>query len=175
MKRFISSLDKTSSIITWSIAALAVVILLVSIRAYKRSDGDPLILVFSGIAPVLLIGIMLGMYFFRIMAITLNDTSLTIERQIKPVNINYQDIKSVRKVQDEEMKMTIRTFGNGGLFGYTGLYYNKKLGSMNWYCTQRKNYILIVKTNNKQLVITPDDPDSFMRELRLIKPGLVME
>ncbi len=53
---------------------------------------------------------------------------------------------------------TLRTFGNGGLFGYYGKYYNRKYGSLWVYARNNKNRT-IIKTNYKaQYIISPDDP-----------------
>ena len=73
------------------------------------------------------------------------------------------------------MRFAIRTFGNGGVFGYTGYFYKKGIGSMLWYCTQRANYILIEKTNGKKIVITPDDADGFMKDIGNAHQSLVPE
>ncbi len=172
MKKFISSLDQTSYIITWSIIALAVVIFFAGFYAYKKSGDEPLVLVLSALGPIVLGGLVIIMYFLKPLSVIVDNNSITIERKFKPVVIRFSEIKTVRLLQKGEMKGTIRTFGNGGIFGYTGLYYNKTMGSMTWYCTQRKKYILVEKTNNKKLIITPDNPDDFIQSLRSINPKI---
>ena len=39
-----------------------------------------------------------------------------------------------------------------------------------FYCTQPKNIILITKKDNSSIVITPDDPQSFMEDIRSMYP-----
>jgi hypothetical protein len=63
----------------------------------------------------------------------------------------------VRTLADNEAKGTIRTFGVGGLFGYFGKFHTPGIGHSTFYATQRKNKILIVTSNDKKIVITPDD------------------
>ena len=127
--------------------------------------------------PVMLIGtipllvISVAMYILSPLSVTVDDHSITINRRAKPVVIEFSDIARIHKVVD--MKFALRTFGNGGLFGYTGQYYKNGIGSMTWYCTQRKNYILIEKTTGKKIVITPDDPDGFLQDIKQTHPFLV--
>lgn len=125
------------------------------------------------ITPALLLGISIAMYFLRPLSVKIYDFSITINRKIKPVIIEFSEVRAISKVHD--MKFAMRTFGNGGLFGYTGKYYQKDIGSMTWYCTQRKNYILIEKTNGKNIVITPDDPDGLLQEIAIHHSFLVID
>lgn len=55
------------------------------------------------------------------------------------------------------MKWTIRTFGNGGLFGYFGKFYNAAFGKMTWYATRRNNYLVLSTSENGKIVLTPDN------------------
>ncbi len=87
----------------------------------------------------------------------------------------FNDIKTIRKVDSSNMKYSIRTMGNGGLWGYTGKYYNRKLGSMTFYCSQRANYILVELTTGKKIIITPDEPDALIAELKLQHPSFTIE
>ncbi len=37
------------------------------------------------------------------------------------------------------------------------------MGAMTWYATRRNNYVLIT-TNNNKIIITPDNPENFVKE-----------
>jgi len=87
----------------------------------------------------------------------LNKDELIIKRPIKPVVIKRTDIEDIVFLTDEQLKWTIRSFGVGGLFGYFGYFYNRQLGSMLWYTTQRTNRILIRLKNEEKIVISPDN------------------
>lgn len=123
------------------------------------------------IAPVLLITLLIAFYILKPRYITADTSELAIHSITRPVSFPYHTICSVSKVSSKDMSGAVRTFGNGGLFGYTGKYYNSRLGKMTWYCTQRKNYILLTLTNNKKIVITPDDPEALLEELRSVAPA----
>lgn len=124
-----------------------------------------------GVGMILLPGTVAVMYLLKTKSVTVNETGIIINRTISPVKILLSEISSVQ--QPEDMQFAIRTMGNGGIFGYMGKYYKKGIGSMTWYCTQRKNFVLIEKTNEKKIVVTPDDADGFMQQIRAQKPELV--
>ncbi len=65
------------------------------------------------------------------------------------------------KVDNEKMKWTIRKIGVGGLFGYYGKFVKRSFGSMTFYATRRNNYVLVTMTDDRKIIITPDDPDEF--------------
>lgn len=126
------------------------------------------------IAPVLLLTLLIAFYILKPLYITAEADVLTIHRKYGPVSFPYTTICSISMLSNKDMSGAIRTFGNGGLFGYTGKYYNNRFGKMTWYCTQRKNYILIILTNNKKIVITPDNPAELLMELRKYVPADVI-
>jgi hypothetical protein len=55
------------------------------------------------------------------------------------------------------MQGSIRTFGNGGLFGFIGLFRNKKLGRYRAFATDEKNAV-VLRFATHTLVITPEQP-----------------
>lgn len=59
---------------------------------------------------------------------------------------------------------SIRTFGIGGLFGYIGYFKNSILGSYKAYATNSEKAVLI-ETSDKPIIVTPDDPDLFVKNL----------
>ncbi len=65
----------------------------------------------------------------------------------------------------------LRIFGNGGLFGITGLYWNKTLGRFRLFGTDPRK-ALVLRLHNRIVVITPDDPEGLIRELHLRFPRL---
>ena len=170
MKEYKSSLDTIARFAPWFLILLAAVLFEKHFEASLTMVENlrvPLFYFGPGIIAVLYI----SMYLLRTTSIGIDSSTIVINRPVKPVTIDFSDIASIRKV--ENMKGAMRTFGNGGVFGYTGKYYKKDFGSMTWYCTQRKNYILIEKTNGKKLVITPDDVDGFMQDVASTHSSLI--
>jgi Bacterial PH domain len=172
MKTFPSSLDRIVRVIPYCIMGLAVIIAIIGFFTIKKSGYDLIILISVSLGPFIMAGLLIAMYYLQPLSVTIDNNGIAINRRAKPVIINFSDIRSVRALSADEMKRCIRTFGNGGLYGYTGQYYNKIMGSMTWYCSQRQNYILI-ETNRKKIIITPDDVVGFLQELKAIHPALL--
>ena len=99
-------------------------------------------------------------------AYELQDSSLNILCPFYSFSYAKKDIQRVRFADRTEMVATIRVFGVGGLFGYYGKFYNRTLGWMNWFATQRKNYIILETTGNDKIVLTPDNAEEFMTALK---------
>ena len=110
----------------------------------------------AGIILVMISALLFG-YLFSIKNYTLENGKLTINRPIGNKSINIAEITEVRPVHKDELSGSIRTFGNGGFFGYYGKYYNRKLGHMTLYTTQTRNRILIRTTRGQKIIISPDD------------------
>jgi hypothetical protein len=56
----------------------------------------------------------------------------------------------------------IRLLGSGGAFGWYGLFWNRSLGRYRAYVTDRSR-IVEVGTDQGMVVLSPDDPDRFLR------------
>ncbi len=59
----------------------------------------------------------------------------------------------VAPIGKEALSGSIRTFGNGGLFGYAGFFRNKALGSYRMYITRMKDLAVITDKAGKKTVI----------------------
>ncbi len=169
MKEYKSSLDVVARIVPWFLLFLAATIAIPLYTGYSTMGAGALPAVLLG--PVLIFALYISMYVLKTHSIRVDEYAITIDRKVKPVVIPFSEISSIRKVDD--MRFAIRTFGNGGVFGYTGYFYKKGIGSMVWYCTQRTNYVLIETTKGKKIVITPDDADGFLRDIAEAHPMIV--
>ncbi len=77
-------------------------------------------------------------------------------------------IMDARRVAKAEMNDLHRTFGVGGLFGYSGHYHNETIGDMTFYATQNKNWVLVHTIKGESIILTPDDPDKFLYEVKAV-------
>ncbi|TNE33190.1 MAG: hypothetical protein EP349_00035 [Alphaproteobacteria bacterium] len=68
-------------------------------------------------------------------------------------------------VRDQNMRkgFTLRVLGNGGLFSGSGYYWNKQTGIFRAFISNQHKAVWI-KTPNKTLVISPDDPETFVQD-----------
>jgi len=69
--------------------------------------------------------------------------------------------------------MGLRLWGNGGLFAATGIFWNKAYGVFRAYVTSaRYQDFVLVETQTRKILISPADPESFVKALRSTAPGV---
>jgi len=69
------------------------------------------------------------------------------------------------------MKGSIRLFGNGGLFSFTGLYRNQAIGRYRAFVTDPGHCVALF-LQDRVVVISPADPADFLHSVRAHFPGI---
>ena len=108
--------------------------------------------------------------------VEINDDNITIYGPIRPIKtINFADILNIKEVTS----MASEFHGSGSVtfafldsFGYTDNRRNQIIGDARWYCSQLKNYV-IIETEKKKFVISPDDPAALIADIKRRHPALV--
>lgn len=67
-------------------------------------------------------------------------------------------------VEPDALRRSIRTFGNGGAFSFTGFYWNKRLGSYRAFVTDLRRTV-VLRYAKRRVVLSPDAPEEFVRDL----------
>lgn len=67
-------------------------------------------------------------------------------------------------VDPEALRGSIRLFGNGGLFSFTGIFRSPKLGRYRAYVTDPRRSV-ILRFADRVVVISPADPAAFVRDV----------
>jgi hypothetical protein len=99
------------------------------------------------------------------------DGTLIVKRLIGDVRIPLRDIREARAAAADDLSGCIRLFGSGGLFGWYGLFRTSKLGKCTWYITNRNNAVVLI-TGARTVVISPDDVEGFVSEIRTVVPEI---
>jgi len=111
--------------------------------------------------PLLVHGLLLLVYVFcwlyRVKSYDVLDRTLKINRTLQSVLISLDEIEKSEVIAKDDLQLVMRTFGNGGIFGYMGKYYHSNFGKMTWYATRMSNYALLTFKSGKKLILTPDD------------------
>jgi hypothetical protein len=155
-----TSLDLTAKIITINVTIFFAIIIFGQYPIIK--DAGRIIPIYT---TVTLLAIYLITYGFRPVNYQINTALLIIHRPISDVKIDRSVITGVELLDKEQTKWSFRTFGVGGLFGYYGKFFNSKIGSMTWYATRRDKMVLIRTSDNRKIVLTPDEPERFVASL----------
>lgn len=82
------------------------------------------------------------------------------------------DIRGLTRVWHDPavVRGSLRLFGNGGLFSFSGLFYNRALGRYRLFATDPKRAVVMVQPAGT-VAVTPDDPDAFLRVVRELFPS----
>lgn len=149
---------------------------------FKAARLDTLAIIISGFTTVLLVGLAIffifkaphGWIFSIVMILILiisyllspkrylfEGSKLIIEKVIgKRIIISLDEIEGYVLVPDLTKLKIARTFGNGGLFGYYGLFSTAEYGTINCQLTSLKN-VFIVKSKKGTFAFSPYDPLTF--------------
>jgi hypothetical protein len=95
----------------------------------------------------------------------IQERTIVVKRLIGNARISLDGVSELRKADADDFRGCIRLFGDGGLFGYYGLFRTSKLGKCWWYVTNRSNAMIVI-TGAKTVVISPDDVDGFIAAIR---------
>ncbi len=63
------------------------------------------------------------------------------------------------------LQRSTRTMGNGGMFGYTGHMYSKKIGKFVVYARRAVDLVLIELKDGKKVVVSCDEPQQFVADI----------
>jgi hypothetical protein len=120
-----------------------------------------------GLLPPLLI---LGSLLFVVRSYRIDGGHLSIRRMFWYTEIPLLGIHQA--VHDPlAIKGSLRIFGNGGLFGMTGLYWNKTLGRFRLFATDPAKAV-VLRLHGRIVVISPQETGAFLEELGRIFPRL---
>ncbi|MEJ2647581.1 MAG: PH domain-containing protein [Sedimentisphaerales bacterium] len=105
--------------------------------------------------------------FFMIRGYVITQNTLLIKRLFWNTKLDLTTLLSV-EIDTQGLKRSIRACGNGGLFCFAGLFWNKRIGSYRAFATSPKLSV-ILKFPKRTVVVTPDRPEKFtsiLKELR---------
>jgi hypothetical protein len=94
----------------------------------------------------------------------LTATQLEVERPLWNTAFPLAQLLSVAGNEDV-FKGSIRLFGNGGIFSFTGLFWKRGLGCYRAFATDPGRAV-VLKFRHRIIVITPDDPQHFIVRVR---------
>jgi len=84
------------------------------------------------------------------------------------LNAGKKVFKSLKKCSLLEQPLPfigIRLWGNGGLFGGTGIFWNRKYGIFRAYVTSaRHDDMLLIETEKHKIIISPQDKHIFLED-----------
>jgi len=118
-----------------------------------------------------MIGLLVACYALSPKGYVILDGMLTIEKIIgTKFTIPLSEIEAYVRVPDISKLRMARTFGNGGLFGFYGMFMTAEYGSVNFQLTTFKN-VFIIKSKKGTFAVSPALPERFEEQLRTVVEG----
>jgi hypothetical protein len=111
-------------------------------------------------APLLL---WLGSLLFTIRGYSITEDCILIHRLIWATRLPLEHLNEVN-LDGATFRNSMRCFGNGGIFGISGLYYNRREGTFRAFVTNTTRTVLL-KFASRTILVSPDDPKRFVSAL----------
>lgn len=105
---------------------------------------------------------------FTVRGYTIDGRTLLIHRLLWSTRLSLDGLQSAR-VEPGAMRGSLRLFGNGGLFSFSGLYRNAHLGSYRAWVTDLK-LAVVLRFPDRTWVVSPADPEAFVRQAQGGRP-----
>lgn len=116
----------------------------------------------------LLIVVVVGAALFTIRGYAIVPDAILVRRLFWTTRLPRAGLRSAT-FDPEAMSGSLRTCGNGGAFSFTGFYWSRKLGAYRAFVTDPRRAV-ILRYENRTIVVSPDEPENFVRELRSDMP-----
>lgn len=163
--QFPMSMDRKFTLFTWGVVLFQTSIFVgLGVVFWSLSSLPPYVFYVHCAIAALVLGIMPFVYFATPRSLSLTETSLNIHTAMgRAREMPLHDIAGVRV---ETLSRIIRTMGVGGMFGAWGEMKSEELPQFEGYITRSNKHVILERTNDKPLVLTPDDPEAFAQALQ---------
>jgi hypothetical protein len=101
---------------------------------------------------------------FAIRGYAVSEGVLVIKRLGWETVFPLVDLQSV-EINPHAMRSSIRLFGNGGLFSFTGLYRSKALGKYRAFVNDMDKTV-VLRFPERTIVVSPGDPEGFVEAVK---------
>lgn len=150
-------------LLRWMSALVTLLILSISLRGFADLHGHELSqpLLVSLILPISILG---GSALFIVRGYTITSDTLLIHRPLWDTVLPLAQLQSVEFLPNL-MSKSMRTCGNGGLYSFTGWFWNKPLGHYRAFVTDLKRTV-VLRFITRRIIISPDKPEAFVEALK---------
>jgi len=148
----------------WSLALLAIINIPLMLLLFLGSQGPAFFFVIMGVIFILIDGLLLSLSFLgKRISYSLGEDDFTVNFGLSKRKIPYS---SIRNVQLSQTKLLLRLFGASWPGIHWGLYKANDIGRVWVYSTKmRGNFVLMNLLNGEKIVISPEDPEIFLKAI----------
>jgi len=108
--------------------------------------------------------VLLGCFWYRVTGYQVRADRITISRMASDVDIPIRDIESI-EFDPDGMKRSLKVFGNGGVFGFYGKFWNRKYGKYRAFVTDLKK-VVVIRTGENIFMLSPEEPEKFIEKIK---------
>jgi hypothetical protein len=161
--RFPAPWDRTLRVATTvSLVAMAAVVAVLAVLASSLPGGAPPAL---ALAPASLLALTCGIAFaLSPRGYAIEAGKLRLERPLRAIEIPLASIRAAGALPDGALRGSVRVAGSGGLFGYYGRFWSRRLGAFRLHATRRTG-LVVVDTAADRFVLSPEPPERFVEVL----------
>jgi len=113
----------------------------------------------------LLPAMVIGAVPFVIRGYQITEDAILIRRLFWTTRLSRIGLKSA-EVMPGALKGSLRLFGNGGAFSFTGWYWNKTLGNYRAFVTDQERPV-VLRYSLKTIILSPGEPEEFVKNLSI--------
>jgi hypothetical protein len=114
----------------------------------------------SALVPV---AIIFGGLLFTVRGYTVAPAAILVHRLFWTTRLPLAGLQSAQ-FEPDAMRWSIRTFGNGGLFSFSGFYRNTALGTYRAFVTDPHRTV-VLHFPTRTVVVSPSEPEEFVHEI----------
>jgi hypothetical protein len=114
-------------------------------------------------AAMLPLAVIAGGALFTIRGYTVTPDAVLIQRLFWTTRLPLAGLQSAQ-FEPDAMARSRRTFGNGGLFSFTGFFRNRMLGAYRAFVTDPHRTV-VLQFPARKVVVSPSAPDEFVQQI----------
>ena len=109
------------------------------------------------------VAIIVGCALFMSRGYTVTPTAILVHRLLWTTRLPLTGLQSAQ-FEPDAMRGSIRTFGNGGLFSFSGFFRNKALGAYRAFVTDLHRTV-VLRFRSRTVVVSPSAPEEFIHDI----------
>ena len=156
-----------SRVWAWTLATVALLAVVLVGLLRRTLFATPARFGLAGLAAVLIIAVTVAALAFAPRRYAIDGKKLHVHTLLARFTYDLSNVSEVKRLAAPEVFSpgTLRTFGAGGPFGYYGYFKSQKLGKFLAFVTDLDR-LIVLRCHQQTLVISPHDPEGFLREVQ---------
>jgi len=158
--RFSAPWSRSLRVLTTAAVALLLALVLIGFLVGPRQSWVWR-MAMVGVPLVVLVGSLL----FMVRGYVLTESQIEVQRLGWRTVLPFAGLAAVSG-EPQGLQGSLRLFGNGGLFGISGWFWNRRIGRFRAYATDPQRAVLLRYRDGRKVVVTPHDVQHFIVRVR---------